>query len=162
MVHSLAATTGSNIKFSPHSFPCVQIWKIQCCFFSSNWFTIWRIAFSNLGWVGFENRVLWTMVDIASGRYLWRTLVAHQGKSQSEKARWRMFIIYFVFLWSSGKRRWRLPQFCCPYMPVLMANVTRLGVICWSKMCRMVHVWALCFFFLKWFLLEVSSFQGEF
>ncbi|CAL4897220.1 unnamed protein product [Urochloa decumbens] len=29
----------------------------------------------------------WTMVDMASGRYLWRTLVAQPAKSESEKAR---------------------------------------------------------------------------
>jgi hypothetical protein len=29
----------------------------------------------------------WTMVDMASGRYLWRTLVAAPAKSESEKAR---------------------------------------------------------------------------
>ncbi|KAE8797573.1 hypothetical protein D1007_27226 [Hordeum vulgare] len=29
----------------------------------------------------------WTMVDMASGRYLWRTLVAPPAKSESEKAR---------------------------------------------------------------------------
>ena len=29
----------------------------------------------------------WTMVDMASGRYLWRTLVAPPAKSDSEKAR---------------------------------------------------------------------------
>ncbi|VAH93071.1 unnamed protein product [Triticum turgidum subsp. durum] len=29
----------------------------------------------------------WTMVDMASGRYLWRTLVASPAKSDSEKAR---------------------------------------------------------------------------
>ncbi|OEL15972.1 hypothetical protein BAE44_0023009 [Dichanthelium oligosanthes] len=29
----------------------------------------------------------WTMMDMASGRYLWRTLVAQPEKSESEKAR---------------------------------------------------------------------------
>ncbi|XP_039823926.1 uncharacterized protein LOC120685874 isoform X2 [Panicum virgatum] len=29
----------------------------------------------------------WTMVDMASGRWLWRTLVAQTAKSESEKAR---------------------------------------------------------------------------
>jgi len=29
----------------------------------------------------------WTMVDMASGRYLWRTLVAQPVKSESDKAR---------------------------------------------------------------------------
>ncbi|CAM0874478.1 unnamed protein product [Alopecurus aequalis] len=29
----------------------------------------------------------WTMVDMASGRYLWRTLVAPPAKSESKKAR---------------------------------------------------------------------------
>lgn len=29
----------------------------------------------------------WTMVDMASGRYLWRTLVAQPANSESEKAR---------------------------------------------------------------------------
>ncbi|KAL6870585.1 hypothetical protein ACP4OV_014433 [Aristida adscensionis] len=29
----------------------------------------------------------WTMVDMASGRYLWRTLVAPPAKSESDKAR---------------------------------------------------------------------------
>uniref|UniRef100_A0ACD5WAQ7 Uncharacterized protein n=1 Tax=Avena sativa TaxID=4498 RepID=A0ACD5WAQ7_AVESA len=29
----------------------------------------------------------WTMVDMASGRYLWRTFVAPPAKSESEKAR---------------------------------------------------------------------------
>ncbi|CAD6268525.1 unnamed protein product [Miscanthus lutarioriparius] len=29
----------------------------------------------------------WTMVDMASGRYLWRTLVAQPAKSESDKAR---------------------------------------------------------------------------
>ncbi|XP_066359550.1 uncharacterized protein [Miscanthus floridulus] len=29
----------------------------------------------------------WTMVDMASGRYLWRTLVAQPAKSESDKSR---------------------------------------------------------------------------
>ncbi|PAN15766.1 hypothetical protein PAHAL_3G006600 [Panicum hallii] len=29
----------------------------------------------------------WTLVDMASGRYLWRTLVAQPAQSESEKAR---------------------------------------------------------------------------
>jgi hypothetical protein len=78
----------------------------------------------------------WTTVDMASGRYLWRTLVA-PAKSESDKARWQQNFCCVFDIWViGGKRSGNSVGMMCDMAAIV-------NMISWTK-CANWHVWALC------------------